>query len=73
MIRGALHIVSPTEGGSETQWDFVAEYRGIPPQPKAAPTPDANKQPDAPVTPAGTAASEQASSVSVKEPEARAQ
>jgi len=37
MIRGALHIVSPTEGGSPSQWDFVGEYHGEAPQPKAAP------------------------------------
>jgi len=36
MIRGALHIVSPTEGGNVDQWDFVGEYCGAPPQPKAA-------------------------------------
>merc|ERR1712070_843494 len=39
MIRGALHIVSPTEGGSDGQWDFVNEYKGTAPQPKAAPSP----------------------------------
>lgn len=34
MIRGALYIVAPYEGGNENLWDFVGEYRGLPPQPK---------------------------------------
>merc|ERR1712178_383647 len=51
MIRGALHIVEPTEGGSPGLWDFVDEYRGEPPQPKA------KAAPAAPATaPAGSAA-----------------
>merc|ERR1712139_101533 len=39
MIRGALHIVVPAENGNEDQWDFVDEYRGQPPVPKAKPEP----------------------------------
>merc|ERR1719265_1038201 len=34
MIRGALHIVAPFEGGTPGQWDFEGEYIGIPPPPK---------------------------------------
>jgi len=54
MIRAALHIVSPTEGQTEGQWDFVGEYRGAPPVPKAAPPP-ANQDPAAASTAAPTA------------------
>mmetsp|Transcript_23659 Transcript_23659/g.43295 ORF Transcript_23659/g.43295 Transcript_23659/m.43295 type:complete len:661 (-) Transcript_23659:303-2285(-) len=49
MIRGALHIVSPCEGGSPGLWDFEGEYKGHPPQPKAplssAPDEDTKEQP----------------------------
>merc|ERR1711865_213177 len=54
MIRAAPHIVSPTEGQTEGQWDFVGEYRGAPPVPKAAPPP-ANQDPAAASTAAPTA------------------
>lgn len=39
MIRGALSIVVPWEGGGPGMWDFVGEYIGLPPQPKAPPQP----------------------------------
>merc|ERR1712072_603783 len=45
MIRGALHIVAPIEGGSEGQWDFVDEYRGTAPPPKPVVQPTANPNP----------------------------
>lgn len=36
MIRGALNIVSPWEGGGPGLWDFAAEYRSAhPPKPSA--------------------------------------
>merc|ERR1719223_1434180 len=37
MIRGALHIVAPTEGADPGLWDMVGEYKGQPPKPKAPP------------------------------------
>lgn len=33
MVRGALHLVEPWEGGSPEQWDFVLECQGQPPKP----------------------------------------
>merc|ERR1719382_953793 len=44
MIRGALSIVVPWDGGNPGLWDFAGEFHGVPPQPKppvaapAAPT-----------------------------------
>lgn len=55
MIRGALHIVSPIEGGSPDQWDFVGEYIGQPPPkvvPKASAAPPADSSADASAVPA---------------------
>jgi len=51
MIRGALHIVDPCEGGSVGLWDFVGEYCGEPPQPKIA-QPAAKANPTPPADPA---------------------
>lgn len=57
MIRGALHIVCPFEGGSAGLWDFAGEFHGQPPQPKAprAVAPNAGQPPggDAPATASG--------------------
>lgn len=54
MIRGALHIVDPVEGGSPGLWDFVDEYKGEKPQPKVA-QPAAKANPTAPTDPATSA------------------
>jgi len=35
MVRGALSIVSPWEGGDPGRWDFAGEFFGAAPQPKA--------------------------------------
>jgi len=64
MIRGALHIVSPCEGGTEDEWDFVGEYCGAPPQPKAAAAP-------APVAAPAAAAAAAAPEETEAQPEAR--
>jgi len=49
MIRGALSIVVPWEGGSPDLWDFAGEFLGHPPQPKAASQP-ASQQVNGPST-----------------------
>eukprot|EP00933_Yihiella_yeosuensis_P073600 TRINITY_DN8230_c7_g1_i1.p1 TRINITY_DN8230_c7_g1~~TRINITY_DN8230_c7_g1_i1.p1 ORF type:complete len:561 (-),score=143.52 TRINITY_DN8230_c7_g1_i1:204-1886(-) len=51
MVRGALYIVSPYEGGSPGLWDFAGEFVGAPPPPKAPPagsTTDGSAAADAP-------------------------
>jgi len=39
MVRGALSIVSPWQGGSPGLWDFAGEFRGAAPTPKASVAP----------------------------------
>jgi hypothetical protein len=70
MIRGALHVVDPVEGGSPGLWDFVAEYKGAPPDPKVAQA-AAKTNPAAPgAAAAGPAASGDASENTVATPAA---
>jgi len=40
MIRGALSIVLPWEGGSPGLWDFGGEFEGVAPAPRAPPPPE---------------------------------
>merc|ERR1711920_451093 len=47
MIRGALSIVAPWDGGNPGLWDFAGEFHGVLPQPKppvAAPAPTQEAQ-----------------------------
>merc|ERR1712183_676887 len=51
MIRGALSIVVPWDGGNPGLWDFAGEFHGTPPQPKppvAAPTQEASQSQSGP-------------------------
>lgn len=76
MIRGALHIVAPVEGGTPHQWDFAGEFIGVAPQPKAPPAPATNETPDedkkeqpSAVAPADTAPGDAAVPVAAVAPE----
>jgi hypothetical protein len=43
MIRGALHIVCPYDGGSPMLWDHAGEFHGQPPPPKPPPQAEQDK------------------------------